>query len=76
MTAIAKIITPNINHVDNAPCLPNSRVFTNAEGNSATIPANIINDIQFPIPLAVTCSPIHMRKTTPPTNVITADIRK
>ena len=37
----------------------------------ATIPANIINDIPFPIPLCVICSPSHIRKIVPATNVIT-----
>ena len=45
--------------VDIAPVLPNSNVVTNALGISATIPEKIINDIPFPIPLWVICSPNH-----------------
>ena len=45
-TNIAKIIV-----VETAPVLPNSKVVTKALGISATIPANIIKDIPFPIPL-------------------------
>ena len=37
--------------VEIAPVLPNSNVVTKALGISATIPAKIINDIPFPIPL-------------------------
>ena len=76
MTIIAKTKTPKINQVDSAPCRPNSRVFTRADGSSATIPANIMSEIPLPIPRAVTCSPIHIKNTTPPTSVITADILK
>ena len=43
---IAKIIKVEI-----APVLPNSNVVTKALGISATIPAKIISDIPFPIPL-------------------------
>ena len=45
-TKIAIIIS-----VDIAPVLPSSKVVTNALGISATIPAKIIRDIPFPIPL-------------------------
>ena len=37
--------------VETAPVLPSSNVVTSALGISATIPANIINEIPFPIPL-------------------------
>ena len=68
---IAKIIT-----VDIAPVLPNSNVVTNALGISATIPENIINDIPFPIPLWVICSPNHIKKIVPATIVVTVEILK
>ena len=42
---------------DRAPVLPNSKVEASALGISATIPAKIINEIPFPIPREVICSP-------------------
>ena len=62
--------------VDIAPVLPNSKVVTKALGISATIPENIINDIPFPIPLWVICSPNHIRKMVPATIVVTVEILK
>ena len=46
MVAINKIKIPIIISVEIAPVLPSSKVVTKALGISATIPANIINDIQ------------------------------
>ena len=43
---ITKTKIPTIIIADNAPVLPNSKVVTNALGISATIPENIIKDIQ------------------------------
>ena len=48
---ISKTNIAIIINVDIAPVLPNSNVVTNALGISATIPAKIINEIPFPIPL-------------------------
>jgi hypothetical protein len=58
MNMIVRISNTKINiiiTVEIAPVLPNSNVVTNAFGISATIPENIIKDIQFPIPLCVIC---------------------
>ena len=62
--------------VNIAPVLPNSNVVTNARGISATIPAKIIKDIPFPIPLWVICSPSHIKKIVPATIVVTVEILK
>ena len=62
--------------VEIAPVLPNSKVVTNALGISATIPAKIISEIPFPIPLWVICSPSHIKKTVPATIVVTFAILK
>ena len=70
-TKIAMII-----NVDIAPVLPSSKVVTSALGISATIPAKIINEIPFPIPLCVICSPNHIKKIVPATIVVTVDILK
>ena len=70
-TKIAIIIKVEI-----APVLPNSKVVTKALGISATIPAKIIKDIPFPIPLCVICSPSHIKKIVPATIVVTVDILK
>jgi len=51
MVKINKINIANSNVVDTAPVLPNSNVVTKALGISATIPAKIIKEIPFPIPL-------------------------
>ena len=74
MNRIVKINNTKIaksNIVDTAPVLPSSNVVTNALGISATIPANIINEIPFPIPLWVICSPNHIKKIVPATIVVT-----
>ncbi len=79
MNTTVKIIRRNINIIveaDRAPVLPNSKVEAKALGISATIPENIINDIPFPIPLWVICSPNHIRKTVPATKEITVVILK
>ena len=62
--------------VETAPVLPNSNVVTKALGISATIPAKIINEIPFSIPLWVICSPNHIRKIVPATIVVTVEILK
>ena len=59
--------------VDMVPCLPSVNVFMRALGISATMPEKIISEIPFPIPLLVTCSPSHIRKTVPPVKVIVVD---
>ena len=66
----------NIIKPESAPLLPNSKVVTNALGISATIPEKIINEIPFPIPLWVICSPSHIKKTVPATIVVTVEILK
>ena len=48
---ISKTKIAIIMRVETAPVLPNSKVVTKALGISATIPAKIINEIPFPIPL-------------------------
>ncbi len=60
----------NITPAEIAPVLPNSKVEANAPGISATIPAKIINDIPLPMPLAVICSPSHIKNIVPVSNVI------
>ena len=55
---------------DKAPVLPNSKVDAKALGISATIPEKIINEIPFPTPLKVICSPNHIKKVVPATNEI------
>ena len=72
--ATVKIKRVNINNIvvaDRAPVLPSSKVVAKALGISATIPENIINDIPFPIPLCVICSPNHIKNIVPATRVIT-----
>ena len=74
MNMTVKITRANKNKIvvaDKAPVLPNSNVEAKARGISATIPENIINDIPFPIPLCVICSPSHIKKIVPATKVIT-----
>ena len=67
----SKINIINIVETDKAPVLPSSKVAASALGISATIPENIIREIPFPIPLCVICSPNHIKKTVPATNVMT-----
>ena len=71
MTAIDMNTSRIIKAADKAPVLPSSRVPASACGRLATIPANIISDIPLPMPRAVICSPNHIKKTVPPTSVIT-----
>ena len=74
MNITVKITRANKNKIvvaDKAPVLPNSNVEAKARGISATIPENIINDIPFPIPLCVICSPSHIKNMVPATKVIT-----
>ena len=68
---IKRVNISNIVVADKAPVLPSSNVVAKALGISATIPENIINDIPFPIPLCVICSPNHIKKIVPATKVIT-----
>ena len=49
---------------------------TKALGISATIPAKIIKDIPFPIPLCVIYSPSHIKKIVPATIVVTVETLK
>ena len=58
----------------NEPVLTNSKVPPIALGKPATIPAKIINDIPFPIPLSVICSPNHIKNIVPATKVETVVI--
>ena len=60
----------------NSPVLPSCKVLTKAAGKFATIPAVIIKEIPLPTPLEVICSPSHIKKIVPPTNVITVVILK
>ncbi len=62
--------------VESAPVRPSSRVPARARGSSATMPAKMISEIPLPTPRAVICSPSHIRKTVPPTSVITVVARK
>ena len=73
ITNAAKNKKKSINRPDSAPVFPNSKVDTKADGSSATIPAIIINDIPLPTPLAVICSPSHIKKIVAPVKVITVD---
>ena len=43
----------------------------NAAGNRATIPAKMINEMPFPIPRSVICSPSHIKKPVPAVKVMT-----
>ena len=61
---------PTIITAESAPVLPNSNVDAKALGISATMPEKIINDIPFPIPLKVICSPNHIKKVVPATSEI------
>ena len=60
-----------MNAILNSPVLPSCKVLTKALGKLAIIPAVIIRDIPFPTPLDEICSPNHIKKTVPPTRVIT-----
>ena len=73
---MTKINIPIIIIADNAPVLPNSNVDANALGISATIPEKIINEIPFPTPLKVICSPNHIKKVVPATKDIVVIILK
>ena len=72
---ITKIKIPTIIRADNAPVRPNSNVEANALGISATIPEKIINEIPFPTPLKVICSPSHIKNVVPATKEIVVVIR-
>ena len=68
--SITKTKIPTIINADKAPVRPSSKVDAKALGISATIPENIINEIPFPTPRSVTCSPSHIKKVVPATNEI------
>ena len=70
MAPIRIVIITNITPAEMAPVLPSSKVEANAPGISATIPAKIINEMPLPIPLAVICSPSHIKSIVPVNNVI------
>ena len=74
-TTIAIIIINKSNSVivDIVPCLPKVIVLIRALGISATIPEKIINEIPFPMPRLVICSPSHIKNTVPPVKVIVVD---
>ena len=55
-----------------SPCRAPSNACPIALGNPATILEKIIIEIPFPIPLSVTNSPYHIRKTVPVTKDTTA----
>ena len=55
---------------ESSPACINLTVLIMALGNRATIPAKIMSDIPFPIPLSVICSPNHMIKAVPDVRVI------
>ena len=57
--------------IEKAPVLVSSRVFPNALGSPATIPAKIIIDIPLPMPRSVICSPNQTKNIVPLTRVIT-----
>ena len=76
MTAIASNKIPIIKNVDIEPVLPCSKICAIALGNSATIPAKMINDTPLPIPLEVICSPNQSKNITEPTKVTTVVILK
>ena len=61
---------PTIIKADKAPVLPSSKVEAKALGISATIPEKIINEIPFPTPLKVICSPSHIKNVVPATSDI------
>ncbi len=52
------------------------KVLPMANGILAIIPANMINEIPFPIPLSVICSPSHIMKAVPAVSVKTVISRK
>ena len=73
---ITKTNIPTIITADKAPVLPSSNVDAKALGISATIPEKMINEIPFPTPLNVICSPNHIKKVVPATSDIVVIILK
>ena len=71
ITEIARIKIAIIKNVEIDPVLPCSKICASARGNSAIIPANIINETPLPIPREVICSPNQSKNITDPTNVTT-----
>ena len=69
-------MTPMMTAGDRAPDRPWLKNCANAEGISAMIPVKMISEMPFPIPLAVICSPSHIRNMVPPTSVTRHEIRK
>ena len=47
-----------------------------APGMPTTIPAKIINEIPFPIPRSLICSPTHIKNAVPAVRVMTVSARK
>ena len=58
------------------PVRDSSKSCTSAPGSPATMPAKMISDVPLPTPRCVICSPSHIRKTVPPTRVMTVVARK
>ena len=73
---ITRIKIPTIIKADKAPVLPSSKVDAKALGISATIPEKIINEIPFPTPLKVICSPNHIKNVVPATSEMVVIILK
>ena len=74
MIATTLIMTTSRNRPTKSPISPvrmRVNVRTSPLGNRATIPAKMMRDIPFPIPLSVICSPSHMRNAVPEVNVST-----
>ena len=69
-------ITPTMTAGESAPERPWLKNCASAAGISAMMPVKMIREMPFPMPRAVICSPSHIRKSVPPTSVITQEIRK
>lgn len=59
-----------------APVETNWNKLLTAAGRPATIPAKMMMEIPFPIPLSVICSPSHIKNMVPVTREITQTQRK
>ena len=66
---ITKINIPTIIRADKAPVLP-AQMLMLKPLVSHTIPEKIINEIPFPTPRNVICSPNHIKKVVPATREI------
>ncbi len=67
---------PTMTKAGSAPVLPSSRVWANAAGMPATMPAKMIREMPLPMPRWVICSPSHIRNIVPPTRVTVVTPRK